>query len=66
MNSIDPWRHVTPTPEQVEDMARLRASFRVAGEALAKLPGGWYADHARRALEESAMWANKAITHGEP
>ncbi len=66
MTNIDPWRHVTPTPEQVEDMARLRASFRVAGEALAKLPAGWFASHARQRLEESAMWANKAITHGEP
>jgi hypothetical protein len=38
----------------------------VANEAIERTPAGFYHQQARAALEAAAMWASKAVTHGEP
>ena len=55
--------YLSPTEEQKERMGGLRADYAELLEALEEVvPDGAYKMLAVRALEESAMWANKGIT----
>lgn len=58
------FEHVIPNPDQVEELAKVRAAFKTQLLFLdTLLPAGRYRALAMTALEEAAMWANKAITH---
>lgn len=64
---VNPFDSVEPTEEQAQAMFTLRGYFRTM---LARLedyaPPSPQRTLAIRKLEEAAMWANKAITHGTP
>jgi hypothetical protein len=63
---VDPFAQVTPTPDQFAEIVCTRAAYRVVADALSRLPECRQQAVAQEYLEMSAMWANKAITHGVP
>lgn len=66
-NVGDRFRSRIPTAGQIEDMDTIRRAMIAAAEAVAEFaPAGREAALALTKLEEAAMWANKAITHGAP
>jgi hypothetical protein len=55
--------YLSPTEEQIEQMAQLRAAAKLYGDALeALLPEGPDKTFVIRAHRSNAMWANVAIT----
>jgi hypothetical protein len=55
--------YLQPTPEQIEQMAKVRAAAKTYGEALeALLPDGPDKTFVIRNHRSNAMWANVAIT----
>ena len=61
--SPEPFDHVFAAPEQIEQMTEVRRLFHNLYETLQTLPSGYQRTYALHRLEESAMWANKSITH---
>lgn len=58
------FEHMKASEEQLALMAELRAAFYGVTAVLDKLPGSRFKSIAETNLEQAAMWANKAITHG--
>ncbi len=50
--------------EQIQLMADLRGAFYAVLAVLDKVPGSRLKSLAETNLEQAAMWANKAVTHG--
>ena len=65
MEKIHPlYSNPDPTLEQIEKLATIRVKSRTLYECFEKeCPPGRYRALALTALEQAAMWANKAITH---
>lgn len=63
-----PFEYQAPTPADVEAISAVREAFKVAYDTVvAKVPMCEERVLAMRALEQSSMWANKAIVFdGEP
>jgi len=56
--------YMKPTPEQVAKMEMLRMDFKLLDAKLVEcLPDSRHKSLALTALEEAAMWTNKAVTH---
>jgi hypothetical protein len=53
----------SPTPEMLEQIASVRAASKALAEVLLTIPNGRERSLAMTNLEQTAMWANKAITH---
>ena len=62
MNTFDA---VTPTEEQLKQITIIRCKFyEMECELNALLPAGRLKSLALTSLEESALWANKAVSRG--
>lgn len=55
--------YLEPTIDQAETMHVIRTNFKSIAAVIERMvPGGRYKSLTMTALEEAAMWANKAIT----
>lgn len=58
--------HKSATANQISSMNSLRAIFKAAEDSIfIFVPDSTERDNAMKALEESAMWANKGIVHND-
>lgn len=64
-NDKDHFDYQTPNEAQLEKIADIRAAYKAARESFASLPRSREAALALTALEESLMWANKAVIFTE-
>ena len=55
---------VKASDEQLVLMAELKAALYLVTHVLEKLPNSRFRSVAETNIEQAAMWANKAITHG--
>lgn len=59
------FERVSPDTEQQAKLADIRALFEeLEIELVSRVPEGRYRSLYLTALEEAAMWASKAVTHG--
>jgi hypothetical protein len=62
---MNPFKRVTPDPDQAAMMAGLGRKLESLYEDIAAcVPDGDYKTEALKALTSAGMWANKGITHG--
>lgn len=61
----DHFDYQSPTPEQLEKIAQIREAYKIARESFASLPASRESSLALTNLEQSLMWANKAVIFTE-
>jgi hypothetical protein len=68
MEPRNPFAYHKPGPQAAKHLAELRAMFRHLHQYIEALPGGPSRERslAITKLEESAMWAGKAVVYADP